>query len=213
MCHLSTLAAFQMTKLSVPTASILAIAILALPWSLSAQDHVHNHDHDDHYTERQHEAHIHGHAELGIAVEGHSVELSLGSPLANFLGFEHTPQNDDEIAALNDLKSQMARPGDLFKLSPAAQCSSQSVEIEIDGHEGRDEHEEHGHDEHGHEDAHAELLAAYRFACAAPQALNDVKVMLFTLFPHFEEIDAVILTDNGQTAQTLSAGSYAISLK
>jgi len=54
-----------------------------------------HHDHD--HEVLQHSAHLHGHAELTLALEGRALEINLASPAANIVGFEHKATSSEQL--------------------------------------------------------------------------------------------------------------------
>lgn len=187
---------------------------------------------DEHDGHRQHGAHVHGHAELAVAMDGPALEINLTSPAANFLGFEHAPQTEEQEAAVEALEKTLADPAKLFAIDADAQCALTASTIEMGSLEaGHHDHEEHGHAEHGHdtheheahdhdahdhegeEEHHTDIEARYSLTCAKPGALKSITVTLFTEFSGFEEIDAVILSEAGQSAQELDPGRPELTIK
>lgn len=101
-----------------------------------------------------------------------------------------------------------------------------------DGHKDHDDHKDHKADDHhkhdadkdhadhkdhgdhkahdGEEDSHSAFHAHYEWRCANPSALKNIAVKYFDHFPRTEEIDAMILGPNGQTAQELNSGAAEI---
>ena len=72
--------------------------MLAFGYPLSADEH------DHHY--EQHQAHVHGEATLHVVVEGNTVEIELQSPAMNLLGFEHSPETQQQKNGINRLLIQ-----------------------------------------------------------------------------------------------------------
>ncbi|MDR1607605.1 MAG: DUF2796 domain-containing protein [Deltaproteobacteria bacterium] len=71
---------------------------------------------------QSHPAHEHGAAKLSIALEGDDLELSLESPLINFLPFERAPNNPTEEKQVKDLGEALLDGQSLFAFSAAAGC-------------------------------------------------------------------------------------------
>lgn len=67
---------------------------------------------------------------------------------------------------------------------------------------------DHGDEGHGHKDAHL----TYELTCAEPAALDAADVTLFANFPNLEEIEAVALTDAGQSNAALKPASARFTL-
>jgi len=142
-----------------------------------------------------HHAHLHGVAKLEVAVEGGSLSLHLESPLEGVLGFEHAPRNDQERAAVAEMRKKLADGGKLFAPTTAAQCTLKSVQVEaptLDASQST-------------ASEHGDLDADFLFTCAQPARLTGVEVRLFQAFPKLRRIDAEVVSDKGQSAMRLSA--------
>jgi hypothetical protein len=114
---------------------------------------------------RQHDAHEHGAAMLGIAQEGKLIQLELDSPAFNIVGFEHTPSNANEVEIVALMMAQLKMGSMLFAFPAAAQCQLVNVDISSSlleaSHSGEDDHDsdaDHAHDEddHGNDSDHAD---------------------------------------------------------
>lgn len=111
--------------------------------------------------ERQHEAHVHGEAEMNVAIEGNVIELVLKSPLANIAGFEHEATSDEDKATLSNAQKALQDAYARVQFPDAAVCMLDEADVHLgeehgdeDAHEGhahdKHEHEEHAHEEHAH---------------------------------------------------------------
>ncbi|MGN7611716.1 DUF2796 domain-containing protein [Magnetococcales bacterium HHB-1] len=111
-----------------------------------------------------HKPHVHGIGELHIATEGRTLSIEWESPSMNIIGFEHTPQTDQEKQSLNRAIQNLKRASSLFKLPSEAACQIKKVEINSEllpkhhaaSHDKNHQHEKHGHEhkETDHHDAH-----------------------------------------------------------
>jgi hypothetical protein len=165
---------------------------------------------------REHGPHVHGMAELNVALDGNVLWIELNSPAMNIVGFEHAPQSAEQKAAVHDATETLKDGGPAFGTSADASCrlaeAKVTTDIEHPGTEHHDEADEHREaDEHADE-AHSEFQASYRFECAAPDALKQIEVRLFELFPGTEEIEAQVISGAGQTAAELTAATPNLSL-
>ena len=100
--------------------------------------------------------HVHGEAELFIAIEGKQILIEFESPADNILGFEHAPKTKKQRelleSSLDKLKSHRA----LISVSGAA-CEQVATDVESPfADHDEDHHQEHNHDEHKHEEHHGE---------------------------------------------------------
>ncbi|MDP2246714.1 MAG: DUF2796 domain-containing protein [Nitrosomonadales bacterium] len=150
------------------------------------------------------EAHVHGMATLQIAVDGKTLQLNLESPLDSLLGFEHQPRTNQQKIAVKDMEHRLRQAGQLFKPTPAANCTLKSVALISPVLEtGKD---------HGHQhDDHANLDGEFIFECAKPTELRDLEVILFDSFPRLRQLKAEAATPRGQTAVTLTPARRKVS--
>ena len=165
-------------------------------------------------------AHQHGVAKLAVAVDGQMLEITLESPLDNLLGFERAPRNDRERQAVRQM-AQRFHSGELFTLTPAAQCKVTGAELvsavldpallaaapaapagggatAAAAPAGKD-------------DGHADLDATVRYQCSQPAALKGADVGLFKAFSRFRQIDAAVATGSGQRAIKLTRQQTLLS--
>jgi hypothetical protein len=180
----------------------------------------------------QHGAHIHGIADLNIAIEGSELYVEFLSPAANIVGFEHSPRTEEQKAAVQQAIDTLKNWEKLFVLPSLADCklSDLDVDTNIEGDADHssgsgDEHkhsaetgeydEESHHDgdanEHAEEGArHSEFKAAYLFVCGKPDKLTHADVMLSSVFPGIEHIETQLLTQTKKTALELTIKSNRI---
>lgn len=188
------------------TSSGLAIACGAALWSLSWSGLAHeDHDHDV----AGQGAHVHGLGRLDLAQEGPEIHLGLEVPAASLIGFEHAPRRDVERAALEKAVAALKDGPALFRLTEAARCTLAEVAVEsalLEPSNGSADHDQ----DQGQgpvAEGHADILAEYRFVCADPAALTEVRVMLFERFPALERLQAQLVTDRGQAGAELTPGA------
>ena len=185
-----------------------ALLTLGIAWLLAfsvgaeeAHRHAHQHAHGDGDTQRQHGAHVHGMASLTVAQDGRQVLLELESPAANIFGFEHAPGNEQQRTVVREALHTLRNPESLFAFPDGAGCVFQ--EADIDTPFTADSHSEHAHAE-AHA-AHSDILAGYRFECAHPERLEQLRLGLFSAFPRFEELRVQFILGGHQGAATLDA--------
>lgn len=74
-------------------------------------------------------AHVHGEADLMIAVDGGQLQIELNTPLESLLGFEHAPRTEQQRKAAQALRERFARPEALFVPSAAARCTAAPAQL------------------------------------------------------------------------------------
>jgi len=101
------------------------------------------------------EKHVHGEAELFIAIEGNKVLIEMESPADNFLGFEHVPRTKQQKALVRSTQETLENYASLLILSKG-NCKQIDAFIEspFSDHskEDKEDHHDHGHEKDGHHD-------------------------------------------------------------
>jgi hypothetical protein len=159
----------------------------------------------------QHGKHEHGVASLSLAVDNKSLEISLDSPAANLVGFEHQPSTDEQSQQVAKVKAQLENPTSLFDIPAAAECSLTKTELQAalmqvssDSETAKPEHKQAGDKhEHEHEEhAHSDIEATWQFTCAKPAELGSLSTKLFAAFPAIKKLNVEWL--NGDKASAVS---------
>lgn len=173
-------------------------------------------------------AHVHGHAEMAIAVESDGrLQIELTSPAYDFYGFEHSPRNDEQRATIETADATLRQGATLFSLIDG-NCTFDTADVSRDQddahdryhHDGHHHHAEHhdedGHDHEDHHEHHAEhsnhdgeanhgnVRVTYSGRCAAPARISGIATTLFTAFPQLERVDGIFLSEQRQLAFELT---------
>ena len=160
-----------------------------------AHDHEDGHDHgdahdhgDDHDHDHDHaggEAHVHGLSDLAVSLDGASVSVSLEGALANF-DLDESLRTVEDPAPYTD--------GIVTLIGGDCTRDQAGVSIRPIGD-------------------HGNMMIDMTYSCAAIDSLEAIDVTGFANFSGFEEVNAVVLTESGQTAKTLSASETRLDLR
>lgn len=174
---------------------------------------------------RQAEEHVHGAAELAMALDGSTLSVVFESPLFNLVGFERAPATEEEESALSAVRERLADGASLFIMNEDAKCEEESgaSQVGISTPVDSTEHDDHNHDDdhdedhddadHDHEEGHADVIVEYTFSCETPRRLDRIEIGLFDAFPGLEEIETIYLGPDKQSAITLSPGVSIVDLR
>ncbi|MCU7829537.1 MAG: DUF2796 domain-containing protein [Candidatus Thiodiazotropha sp. (ex Myrtea sp. 'scaly one' KF741663)] len=176
-----------------------SVTLLAVHVQLSAAEHEHE----------QHEAHVHGEAQLLIAQEDDILEIEFHSPAMNIVGFEHQPKTTSQREAIEAAIVALKRPDLLFRLPSAAKCQSMTTEVESPryDHAHEDEHE------HSHADeAHSDFTAHYHYRCDEITQLESIEIELMNRFPGTEHLEVQSISPKGQQKIDLTPGHTTLEL-
>ena len=185
------------------------IAALLLSSTLIAAPQSHDsHSHSDKHPAPAQQAHLHGIAQLTLALEGNVLEISLESPAINIVGFEHRATSEKHIKAVEKATASL-QAAKLFLFSGSA-CRLKQARVDMSS-----VIEQGGQHSHGHKDrdSHSEINANYSYECIKGEELETVSVNLISLFPAIETLEVMWLTESQQGAITLTAQSNLIRFR
>ncbi|MEL6861616.1 MAG: DUF2796 domain-containing protein [Pseudomonadota bacterium] len=153
------------------------------------EEHDHEaHDHDEHdHGDHDHgagEAHVHGLSELAASLDGSTLSISLEGALANF-GLDETIRELDDTAPYTD--------GIVAVQGGECVRDTASASIRPIGD-------------------HGNMMIDLTYTCSAIDSLTGIDVTGFANFSGFEQVDAVFLSDAGQTAESLTASDTVLDL-
>lgn len=183
--------------------SLSLILLLGITPPVYGQESEHEH-HDETETKHdliQHRSHEHGDARLTLAKTDTGIEVVLETPAVNLFGFEHQAHDKQEQHAVQTVITKLKAGEALLIANPDANCKLEKVDIESDLIP---------HDEEKKEDAeeetHSDVDVSWQFNCKNLQALESVKIKLFSQFPKgFEHLNVEWITHNNAGAVVLQA--------
>ena len=166
--------------------------------------------------------HVHGQGQVSMAIDQNLLSMTLESPGADIIGFEHEARTAEEKAAVREALKQLSDPMFVIQLPESASCKVIQASSEVasengdEGHADHEEHEEHAdhddhekhedhddHEEHAdhdeHEDeAHGSFIAEYQLACANIAVIDFIKFVYFDHFRNAQSLMVVLIDKNGQ---------------
>ena len=194
---------------------IAALAALALAATASALAVAEEH--------RELGPHVHGHGNLNIAVEDKRVSMELEVPGMDIVGFEHDATTDDQKAAMEKAKTQLAQPLSVFKLPAAAGCTvaDAKVAVEAEHHHDGDADDDHDHDhdkatseDHDHDahEGHKEFHVTYALDCAEPASITAIDFDYFKLFAGAHDLTVNVVTAKAQNTYNVTRDAPSLDL-
>ncbi|PID64357.1 MAG: hypothetical protein CR977_03960 [Gammaproteobacteria bacterium] len=203
------------------------LCLLAAMVALQAQAHDDSQpqqtDHANHIG-----AHVHGEANLNIALENNELVLMLKSPAVNIIGFEHEPGTEEQKAQ-SEKALAMLKATDKWLSIKGGNCHLHAADIDWgknshhnhkeaeyehahhDGGESKDEHSEHQDGEH-HHGAHSDVRATFAFECKKATELESLKIAFFDKFPQMEKVHIQWIVGDKQGSQTLTGEANELPL-
>lgn len=163
------------------------------------------------YGQEGQRAHVHGAAQLQVAIEDTTAELILRSPAANLLGFEHAPRGPEQEKVRQDAL-QWLETNALIQTS-ADDCTVSAGSIHQMGGAGHDHGHDHDHD-HGDgpkENGHSDFEVTQRLSCDS-ELSGTLSVPLMERFPGIDSLSVDWITVTGQGHSELEAGETALTL-
>ena len=180
----------------------------------------------------RHGAHLHGVAELTVALEENAIEMMFTAPAASVVGFESEAASSEQLKAVEDARLVLRDPFrlvtfvgkkcDLIQAVVDLTAISSSQKDEHDAHdEGHDDHEE-GHDDHeeGHDDhdsadgeeSHSDIIAKYEFECSSDGQLKKLEFGPDELLFGLDKVNVMWVSESGQGAAEVTADQLVVEL-
>ena len=147
--------------------------------------------------------HVHGEAQLQLAIENEQVSLNFSSPIENFLGFERAPKNEIEQQQVKNLIIQLNDPSAWFELSPNAQCHSTNLETDaplLMRKQNKDS-----------DKYHSDLRFDLEIHCKNPQQLNRLYAVIFKHYKGIKRLKVNIVHGDIQSTRTLQSNDPIIA--
>lgn len=154
-----------------------------------------------------HGSHVHGQAALQVVQEGQVLQLTLLSPAANLLGFEHAVNSTASAQALARVKTHLSNATPLFKFKPAT-CQLTEHLMDLSHLELEDSHAN-----HKQSNQHQDIQAHYQYHCNNPNKLQSLSTSLIGVFPAIESLQVQWLVNGRQGVITLDRNRDQINFR
>ena len=168
----------------------ILIALVALSTIATSATAVADEMHD-------HGKHVHGEVTVNIALDGRTLALEIDAPAAQALGFERSPRDERERAAVKAVDDWFRSGRNMLGVPSAAGCRLTSAEFTPPKLGG----------------GHADYRGRYLFDCAAPQAIGWVELWALRRMQGLERAEVNLATPAGQRRETLSGDAVRIALR
>jgi Protein of unknown function (DUF2796) len=165
---------------------------------------------------RRHDAHVHGVAEINIAVEGTKATVEFRAPAENVMGFEHEAKSETDRkkrdAALEQLR---AKKDQMVLFDAKLGCKSSDVKTAIVEQKGDHAKAQSGKDapkDQKKSGEHREVHGTFSVECDKALAGSRVRFGVSKIFRDIQEIKVQVLGDSGQSAATIKRDKGDIKL-
>jgi hypothetical protein len=170
---------------------------------------------------REQGAHQHGHGSFEMAIEKTTVSISLTIPGDDIVGFEHSPANAKETAAIEAAKKSLADALTLFGIPKEAGCKVETADVHTHGYKADDDHKHEdkaaapadAKKEADHDHKHGSFHGKYTLACAKPSAITALNFKFFATFPRSQELDIVAVSEKSQVKVEATRKKPNVALK
>jgi hypothetical protein len=165
---------------------LIALLVLSVAGGTAGADGMHAHG-----------KHVHGEVTVNIALEGRTLALEIDAPAAQTLGFEKSPRDDRERAAVKAVDDWFRSGRNMLGVPPAAGCRLTKAEFTPPKLGG----------------GHADYRGSYLFDCTAPQSLAWVEIWALRRMQGLEKAEVNLVTPAGQRQETLRGGTVRVTLR
>jgi hypothetical protein len=165
---------------------------------------------------RRHDAHVHGVAEINIAVEGTKATVEFRAPAESIMGFEHEAKSESDRKKRDAALEQLRTKKDQMILFDAKLgCKSSDVKTAIVEQKGDDTKAQSGKDaqkDQKKSGEHREVYGTFSVACDKPLAGSRVRFGVSKVFRDIQEINVQVVGDSGQSGATIKRDKGDIKL-
>ena len=157
--------------------------------------------------------HVHGQGQVSMAIDQNLISMTLESPGADIIGFEHEARTAEEKTAVAEALKQLSDPMFVIQLPGSASCKVIQASSEVasengdEGHADHDEHEEHENEAHG------SFIAEYQLECTNIAAINSITFVYFDHFRNAQSLIVVLIDKNGQHQHEINRDNPILYLK
>lgn len=147
--------------------------------------------------------HEHGVAQMNLAIEGDSLQISIKVPLESLLGYERAPRTDAERAAATALLKRFKQTQPVLALPAKAQCKEAvPAQVRAPLLEGSS----------GATSGHGDLEAQYSLQCAQAGELREMDVTLFDVSKGIARVRVQAVGPQGQSQSVLRRNKRLLKL-
>lgn len=165
---------------------LTTLLVLSVAGATAVADEMHDHG-----------KHVHGEVTVNIALDGRTLALEIDAPAAQALGFERSPRDDRERAAVKAVDDWFRSGRNMLGVPSAAGCRLTKAEFTPPKLGG----------------GHADYRGSYLFDCTAPQSLAWVEIWALRRMQGLEKAEVNLATPAGQRQETLSGDAVRITLR
>ena len=157
--------------------------------------------------------HVHGQGQVGMAIDQNLISMTLESPGADIVGFEHEARTAEEKTIVIEALKQLSDPMFIIQLPESASCKVIQASSEVTSKNGDDSHADHeDHNEHESE-AHGSFIAEYQLECANVAVIDFITFVYFGHFRNAQSLMVVLIDKNGQHRHEISRDNPILYLK
>lgn len=173
------------------------------------------------------DSHVHGEAELNVALVDQQLQIEFISPAMNLLGFERAPTTDEETESLNTVITELLTGGAWLLGDALSSCAASTLSFEgpqydeaAHEHEHDDDHEHEEHDDHEHEgghdgegsEAHADFHVQYLYDCPSEPG-REFRLTVFDNYSGIEQVTVQWIAGRQQGFAELTSTNPVLSLE
>jgi Protein of unknown function (DUF2796) len=150
-----------------------------------------------------HSAHVHGKADIKLAVDGNKILLVFETPQDSLVGIERAPQSAAELAKANAAIEILKVGSQLFTINPEASCSFKGTNIQapsltaLAGAASKSSE-------------HADVVVSYNLECVNPSKLSSIAVNVFDVFKQVKVVQVQFVGTKKQKSVRLTSSARTV---
>ena len=158
-------------------------------------------------------AHVHGQGQVSMAIDQNLISMTLESPGADIVGFEHEARTAEEKTAVTEVLKQLSNPMFVIQLPESASCKVVQASSEVTSENGDDGHADNEDHNEYESEAHGSFIAEYQLECANIAVIDFITFVYFGHFRNAQSLMVVLIDKNGQHRHKINRDIPILYLK
>lgn len=160
------------------------------------------------------QAHEHGVAEVGVAIDGSSAQVEFTAPGSAIMGFEHEAKTAADKKKMADAFAKFkANASKMFVFDAALGCQVNPLQVAVAEEHGHShEGEGHKHEGQDHDHGHADVRALIDVKCKQALKGTTLRFNVKSVFPEVQTLRVQVVGNDFQTGAELKGARNTVKL-
>jgi hypothetical protein len=158
-------------------------------------------------------AHVHGEAQLSIAIDGKKMEILFQTPADGVFGFEHEPRTEAEKKVVEQGKAKIKTAAlKMIKIPEKFKCNSGVSRLDVTLAQLRRTRREEQLGQPATPKGHGDIKVIYEVTCESPLKGVSLQINVAKHFARIKKTRVVVLSDAKQWSDMVESKTVSVEL-